>query len=304
MAASSACGGTHHWMVLSYISSTLCMLACVLTIPLNIAVIVSIVKSRNYSARFYIVILNIAISDLLIGAVTEPLGAALLIKEGLNIGPTLKQLNVFLVSLFLLGTSSILNMALLNLDRYISIQFPRKYESVNKLQIIVCFSIIWALSGLSGYLSIAIDFGKYLLIFSLCTILFTIAVMCFTMRTFWRKLVTVSAPEDNRLSIDPNHQNSRVATTKVFNIGRFRARTNERRIIRTLFYMLAIFIASYFPVFLACLYLNMCINCNCLAVHILRDVVILAMLASSIARPINFLQRLSNLRNELHCIRG
>ena len=301
MARAADCGSTHHWTALSYISSTYSAVSCLLTIPLNIAVMISIIKSGNHTANFYIIIFNIAVSDLLIGLVTEPLGAALLIKEGLQTGPSSIQLYVFLSSLFLLGTSSVLNMALLNFDRYISIQFPSHYEQIKKWHIIICFLIIWILSALSGYLSITIDFSRYLLIFSICTVLFTVTVMCITMRTFWRKLVTVSAPEDNRLSLDPHNQNSRVATTKVFSIGRFRATSNERRIIRTLFFMLAIFIASYFPIFLACLYLNVCTNCNCLAVHILRDVVLQAILASSIARPINFLHRLTNLRNELCC---
>lgn len=299
MAQSSDCGGTHKWAALSYTSSTYSIIACLCTIPLNIAVVISIIKSGNYTTKFYMIILNIAVSDLLIGLVTEPLGAIFLMKEGLQTGPTLTQLYVFLVSLFLLGTSSVLSMALLNFDRYISIQFPHNYEQIKTWHIITSFSIIWVLSALSAYLSIAIGFARYLLIFSLCTVLFTVTVMCITMRTFWRKLVTISAAEDNRLSLEPSNQNSRVATTKVFSIGRFRATTNERRIIRTLFFMLAIFIASYFPIFLACLYLNVCVDCDCLTVHVLRDVVILAILASSVARPINFLHRLSNLRNEL-----
>ena len=301
MARSAACGGTHKWASLSYFSSTFSIIACLFTIPLNIAVILSIIKSGNYTKKFYIIILNIAVSDLLIGLVTEPLGAIFLIREALQIGPTPTQLNVFLASLFLLGTSSVLSMAFLNFDRYISIQFPIFYERIRTCHTTTIISFVWILSFLSGYLPIAIGFSTYLLIFSLCTVLFTVTVMCVTMRTFWRKLITVSAADDNKLSIDPNNQNSRAATTKVFNIGRFRATSNERRIIRTLFFMLAIFIVSYFPVFLACLYLNVCTECNCLAVHILRDIVIQAILASSVARPVNFLHRLTNLRNELHC---
>ena len=301
MAQSAACGGTHKWALLSYFSSTFSIIACLFTVPLNIAVILSIIKSGNYTKTFYIVILNIAVSDLLIGLVTEPLGAIFLIREALQMGPTPTQLNVFLASLFLLGTSSVLSMAFLNFDRYISIQFPTFYERIKTWHTASIISFIWILSFLSGYLPIAIGFSTYLLIFSLCTVLFTVTVMCITMRTFWRKLVTVSAAEDNKLSIDPSNQNSRAATTKVFSIGRFRATSNDRRIIRTLFFMLAIFIVSYFPIFLACLYLNVCTECDCLAVHILRDVVIQAILASSAARPINFLHRLTNLRNELHC---
>ena len=301
MAHPSKCGDTHKWAALSYISCSYSIIACLFTIPLNIAVILSIIKSGNYRTKFYMIILNIAVSDLLIGLVTEPLGAIFLIKEGLQIGPTLPQIYVFLVSLFLLGTSSVLSMAFLNFDRYISIQFPHKYDQIKTWHIITGFSIIWIFSAFSGYLSITVGFSRYLLIFSLCNVLFTVTVMCITMRTFWRKLVTISAPEDNRLSLDPSNQNSRFATTRVFSIGRFRATTNERRIIRTLFFMLAIFISSYFPILLACLYLNACVDCDCLTVQILRDIVIAAILASSIARPVNFLHRLSNLRNEIRC---
>ena len=303
MSRSNDCGSIHRWSALSYTTSTCSTIMCLLTIPLNTAVIVAIIKSGNYTSQFYIIMLNIAVSDLLLGVLTEPLGAALLIEEGLGTGPKKAELSTFLASLFVLGTSSVLSMALLNIDRYLFIQFPAFYETLKEWHLLVSLSAIWLVSAFSGYLSLNIGFTRYLLIFSLCTVLFTVGVMFLTMRTFWKKLVSVTAPNDNRLSIDPDNQNSRVATTKVFSIGRFRATSNQRRIIRTLFFMLAIFITSYFPVFLACIYLNMCHECDCLAVHILRDVVILAILVSSVARPINFLHRLSNLRNELRCLR-
>ncbi len=244
--------------------------------------------------------LNIAISDLLVGAIVDPLGAVLIIKEALVIPLKTIQIQVFISCLFILGTSSVLNMALLNFDRFISIQWPDRYNAITKTHIFVVFTVVWVISVVSGYISLLVGFAIYLLIFSLFNVLFTVAVMCVTMRTFLKKLVTVTTAEDANLSLEPNQQNSRVATTKVFIIGRYRASSNERRIIRTLFYMLVIFISCYLPVFFACIYLNTCKNCNCLIVHILRDVTILAILISSVARPVNFLRRLSNLRDELH----
>ena len=166
--------------------------------------------------------------------------------------------------------------------------------------------IVWVISGLCGYLKLMIGFSRFVLFFSLVTVLFTIAVMCITMRTFWKKLVTVCdrhSTQEHRLSIDSCSQQCRVDTTtrKVFKIGRFRASRSERRIIRTLFLMFMIFILNYFPIFLACIYLNTCEDCNCFVVHIIRDIVLLTILTSSVARPVNFLLRLTNLRDELRC---
>ena len=303
MPGSDHCGTTHEWNALSFTTAATCIFLILLTVPLNIAVIVAIIKSKTYTSNFYIIMLNIALSDLFSGILAQPLGAALIIKEGMTIDPNPAEQKTFFISLFMIGSSSVLSMALLNFDRYISIQSPNFYDKLQKWHFVAALAFVWMISGFFGYMSLVIGFSSFVLFFSLVTVLFTVAVMCVTMRTFWKKLVTVSAPEDNRLSIDPNNQHSTVATTKVFIIGRFRASRNERRIIRTLFYMFAIFILSYFPIFLACIYLNSCKNCDCLVVHIVRDIVILAIFTSSLARPINFLLRLTNLRDELRCIR-
>ena len=49
-----------------------------------------------------------AISDLLVGTAVDPLGAALIMKEALRMGPTENEVQVFLIFLFSLGSSSIL----------------------------------------------------------------------------------------------------------------------------------------------------------------------------------------------------
>ncbi len=302
MPDSDKCGLVHTWKGLSFTTGTGCILLTLITLPLNIAVIIAIIKSKNYTSKFYIIMLNIAVSDLLVGLVIDPLGAVLIIEEGLLIEITPYQVQLFISMLFILGTSSVLNMALLNFDRFISIQWADRYNAITKTHLTIVLAVIWTLSIVSGYISLLIGLAPYLFIFSLFTVLFTLAVMCVTMRTFWKKLVTVSSSEDANLSFEPNQQNSTVATTKVFIIGRYRASSNERRIIRTLFFMLVIFISCYLPVFFVCIYLNTCQDCACLVVHILRDVAIFAVLVSAVARPVNFLRRLSNLREELHCM--
>ena len=306
MPVADQCGTVHDWTALSFTSGAYSILLILLTVPLNIAVIFAIIKSQTYKSNFYIIMLNTAISDLLCGFVAQPFGSSILIKEGRKVKSSHIELETFIITVFSIGSSSVLSMALLNFDRFISIQCPNSYDKLRKRHVIVALFIVWVISGFCGYLTLMIGFSRFVLFFSLVTVLFTVAVMSITMRTFWKKLVTVCdrhAAQEHRLSIDSCGEQCRVDTTtrKVFKIGRFRASRSERRIIRTLFLMFVIFILNYFPIFLACIYLNTCKDCNCLIVHILRDIVILAILTSSVARPVNFLLRLTNLRNGLRC---
>ena len=142
MARSDSCGSVHPWTALSYTTSTCCIILILFTVPLNIAVIVAIIKSKNYASQFYIIILNLAISDLLIGAVVDPLGAALIFKEGLQLELTPLQVKVFISIMFMLGTSSVQSMALLNLDRFVSIQWPERYSAIKKVHLFVVFLMI------------------------------------------------------------------------------------------------------------------------------------------------------------------
>ena len=129
--------------------------------------------------------------------------------------------------------------------------------------------------------------------------------MAINFRVFWKKMITPSTitqfngtPSDNENSLASRS----IATEKVFGVGKYRATNYDRRIIRTLLFTLITFISSYFPVLLSCIYLNFCGGCDCLAVHILRDVTIFAIVLSSFVRPCNFLCRLTTLRNALYAM--
>ena len=298
------CGERHEWEALSYATGIYSIILILLTVPFNIAVIFAIIKSQTYNLNFYIIMLNTAISDLLCGVVVQPLLVSIVFEEAMRLETNPVRMKTFFITIFMIGSSSVLSMALLNFDRFISIQWPNSYDALRNSHVIVALVIIWVISGICGYLKLIIGFSRFVLFFSLVTVLFTVAVMCITMRTFWKKLVTVCdkhASQEHRLSIASCSEHCKIDTTtrKVFNIGRFRASGSERRIIRTLFFMFVIFLLCYLPIFLASIYLNMCTNCNCRSVHFLHNIVVLAIVSSSVARPINFLLRLSNLRDEL-----
>ena len=73
----------------------------------------------------------------------------------------------------------------------------------------------------------------------------------------------------------------------------------EKRATNTFVMMLCIFLGCYIPVVAMGLYNLLCNNCNCLSVHIFRDLIILLVMSSSGLRALNFLLRLTAVRTEV-----
>ena len=68
----------------------------------------------------------------------------------------------------------------------------------------------------------------------------------------------------------------------------------QKKTTRTFLIMLCVFVATYLPT--AMIFMNVCTTCNCMAVHIMRDVSSISILSSSVFRPLNFILTLSHLR--------
>ena len=74
---------------------------------------------------------------------------------------------------------------------------------------------------------------------------------------------------------------------------------NQHKATRTFILMLCVFIATYLPTTFTMLYMNVCTECNCLVIHIMRDVSALSILSSSVLRPLNFILTLKHLRSSV-----
>ncbi|XP_066920030.1 uncharacterized protein [Clytia hemisphaerica] len=70
----------------------------------------------------------------------------------------------------------------------------------------------------------------------------------------------------------------------------------QQKATRTFILMLIVFIATYLPTTFTMIYMNVCTECDCLAIHIMRDVSALSILSSSLLRPLNFILTLKHLR--------
>ena len=74
---------------------------------------------------------------------------------------------------------------------------------------------------------------------------------------------------------------------------------NQQKATRTFLITLCVFVATYLPTAVTMIFMNVCTTCNCLAIHIMRDVSIISIMSSSVFRPLNFILTLKHLRTSI-----
>ena len=73
----------------------------------------------------------------------------------------------------------------------------------------------------------------------------------------------------------------------------------QKKATQTFLIMLCVFAVTYLPTAVTMIFMNVCTTCNCMAVHIMRDVSIISILSSSVLRPLNFILTLRHLRSSV-----
>ena len=76
----------------------------------------------------------------------------------------------------------------------------------------------------------------------------------------------------------------------------------EKRATATFMIILVVYIISYLPTCIMMIYMNTCKSCDCLVLHVLRDMTYLSMVSSCLLRPISFIFSLKPLRDGIKSI--
>ena len=128
------CEKTHSHTEISYFTASLATVFCLATVIGNVLVCLAIVRDpfRNMKTPFHYYLLSLSGTDLLVGLLLDPTMILVHIREArgmLNKGDLSWDFQMLHMLYFILSTASVLTLAALTADRYVSVKSPIKYKT-------------------------------------------------------------------------------------------------------------------------------------------------------------------------------
>ncbi|XP_031572041.1 trace amine-associated receptor 9-like [Actinia tenebrosa] len=260
---------------------------CLFTIPGNFLVCLAVFKDpfKDLRSPFTLFIAHLAFADLMVGLVTEPLSVYFHIKESLRL--PIEHSWLTHMSYFMSCTASVLSIGALTIDRYIAITSPLTYRAKkgSKRTRIVSFVVLFV-SLTIPFVYFKVGYIVYAFVFANTAIIFTFVTLLIVQVKIWQ------TSKSRITSVD--HQGTSASHQKIV--------LREKRITKSLVFVLMAFAASYFPSCVIIYSMNFCTSCSCLVIHWLRDLQFLFVLLNSFVNPLIYAWRLPGFRRALVAI--
>ena len=124
LAVEEECHGKDSTTNMSYFTGSAAFFLMLVNIPGNLLEILAVVLDpyKNLRTPFNFMMTNLAIADLIVGTVTEPMSIYLHWKEGMGDHVSIAESRVFFMSYFISCTASLLSLAILAVERYVAIR--------------------------------------------------------------------------------------------------------------------------------------------------------------------------------------
>ena len=133
---------------------------------------------------------NLAIADLIVGVIAQPLAVYFHIKEGLdNNGVRVEESLAIYIIYFISCTASILSVSSLAVERYLAVRKPNTYRNkVTNKRIVVTIVIIWLISFSLPNINLNVGFSTYAFIYANTSIALGVIIIGITYTLMKRKL--------------------------------------------------------------------------------------------------------------------
>ena len=240
---------------LSVFTASMSVILCLITLPGNVLVCVAVLKDpyRELKNSFNCFVLQLAISDLVVGALTEPAFIVFHTREAMGYS-VIKNIWLIHLSFFISYTASILSLVALTLDRYLTVMsYYKRVLSTNTVTVISI--LIWVIS-------VSLPCFYFITGFYMFAFLFTNAALLIIISIFTFSYVRIHQRLKGQISRWTSLYHTQV---------KLDAMSMERSLNRAFYTILGIFMVCLFPSLVMIYIINFCDTCNCTIIHWLRD---------------------------------
>ena len=256
----------------------------------NTIIIVTVIKDplKCLHTPFNYVLLNLALSDFIVGLLTMPLSAYGHYQHSTgHLYPT-EWTTFSHMSYFVFATGSFLNVIVLSLDRMIAIKYPIYYRvQVDACKCIICYVGTWIVSILLSFLYFKLHYCGYLLL----AINLAIFVGLVTIIMIYTKLLQILRSQAKRMLEIMSSSNTE--STRVYE---FRQVIIQKKVTRTFLVVLIALVAVQIPaaimIYIACF----CRSCNPAFRSVLRDLQFLLISSTSCVNLFIYPLRIKKLK--------
>ena len=291
---STGCASVHPPAELSYSTASLGIFLILLTVSGNFLVCLAIIKDpfRNLKTPFNFFLLSLAGTDLLVGAILEPVSVTFHINEALQLNVNARLIHMLY---FILSTASILTLAALAVDRYVAVSSPVKYKAmVTSRRAIVASVSIWVAALSFSFIYLKVGFIVYSFIFVNTAVFSTFGVLIFVHVGILKRLRERSKYWRDRRAVECTESDKQENKINLVNAQK------EGKAAKALKIVLLAFFASFTPACVMIYLKNFCSSCSCLVIHWLRDLQFLFVLCNSAANPYLYAWRLPQFKRAFY----
>ena len=284
---------------LSYATTFVSPIISLISLTGNLIILFVVLKDplKKMRSPFNYFLVNLTVSDLVIGAVSMPISTYVHRIEAVTGTVSDGYIKLMHGSFFVSITSSLLSMIALSVDRYLAISWAIRYRHYFSWKRCVVVSIfIWFVSFMFIIVYIMLGYIISLMIYA-CTTLsvgFTVMIVIyFRVYMFLRR---------HTLELKKNLNISSFLSKNSFQLKRLLV---EKKVTRVFLLILSMFVLTYIPASAMIFLLHFCKNCNCTLRHVLRDTQFWLIPFNSCVNPIICTTRLAGFRKSVkfifHC---
>lgn len=280
------CEDTRPPYSLSMFTASVSLVLCLITVPGNVLVCLAIFKDpyKELRTSFNFFVFQLAISDLVVGVLTEPMFICFHIREAMKY-PVMENIWVIHLTFFISYAASLLSLAALTLDRYLTVMSHHR-RLLSTTQITLISVLIWVISFSLPCLYFVTGFYLFAFMFTNASLIIIISILTFSYIRIHQRL---------------KDQISRWHWFKQTQI-KLTAMSLEKKLTRAFYIILGIFLMCLLPSFVMIYIIIFCDECDCTLVHWMRDLQFIFLLLNCSLNQFLYAWRARNFRKAISAV--